>query len=225
MADVPLATSDAIYKTRPDMWDLFVDFSDTKLPSVQTAEAAILSTLEETPRTDTPPPVISASYPAAEGKLATKTLSYTFSDIPLYRGLAAVITSPDSAMSGGLSTAFWTTAYTVFGALYGFCIGVCEFALGRAYTANGPVRLGDSEEHDRLLDLSDADDTETQGGPQVIHHLSHHTHHLHARLKLLIAQKGPRQLTSREMSSLGLSAWSELDREFVQSLIRDWELE
>ena len=205
------------------MWDLLVDLTDTTLPAVQTAESAVLATLEDAPASFSPTPVLTRSYMNSEGKRETQVVTYTFSDIPLYRSLAAVIATPNAPLSGGLSTAFWSTAYSVFGVLYGFCLGVCEFALGRAYTANGPVHLGPDDEQRGLLSGNE-DDLAPEPAPLVINHLAHHTDHLHARLKLLIAQRGPRQLSRVDMSSLGLSVWSALDRAFVEALIDVWEL-
>lgn len=205
------------------MWDLLVDLTNTDLPAVQTAESAILAPLDDSPNVVSPPPILMSSFVGSDGKRETQVMTYTFSDIPLYRSLAAVIASPDAPLNGGLSTAFWSTAYSVFGALYGFCLGVCEFALGRAYTANGPVHLEQDDEHQSLL--SDQDESTSDPAPLVIHHLSHHAHHLHARLKLLIAQRGPRELSRGEMSSLGLSVWSALDRAFVEALVDVWELD
>lgn len=181
-----LATSDSIFRSHQKCYDLFIDLSspkpinDPKTPMAPDSPLQSRNTPASLIETDGDPTLLVPN--PAGGNAEPISITYSFSDLALYRSLLLLESSPSSITStsmdrfeNGIPTGvmskkggMWLLAFELYERLYKLCVGVCEFATGRGYTSDpdhpslggGPIRLGDGEEDARLLDLEDVEDAE-----------------------------------------------------------------
>ncbi|EIW72588.1 hypothetical protein TREMEDRAFT_25151 [Tremella mesenterica DSM 1558] len=134
-------TSDAIYRSHPNSYDLFLDLSPLHLRPVIPSLSPPFLTDEET---FSDPRIFSS---LTSPNIPTE-ITYSFSDVPLYKSLL----SPPG-LSQNLTTAldvgvnkrrWWLVFYDVVSGLWTVCRGVCDYAL--ALNLVRPVRLDEGEE-------------------------------------------------------------------------------
>lgn len=210
--DTPLtlATTDAVYKSHTDGYDMFIDLSNS-LPTLGEEEDV------RAPREKAlPTPAVLACQSRNGQKPTAITTSYAFSDLALYRSLVLLDQSPRGVRaetvgfsatnrSGGL----WLVVFEMLERIWHLCVGVCEFALGRGHVG-GPIALPEGEEDARRLlatdmsdllgdDGNDVDEDEVYDEPSIVpsssvpddvarrgrlilDQLHHNAYHLYARL-------------------------------------------
>ena len=221
-SDLP-ATSDAIFQSHTDAYDLFVDLS-TSLPISSDSSPAKILSLEES----------SDSGP--------RPVSYAFADLPLYRSLVLLDDSPTSitisstlSRSGGL----WLLAFEIMERVWRLCVGVCEYAIGRG-RVEGEIKLDDGDEDaeplldtDAVPDAVDPDDTIPEEDEAIrrarliLRQLHHHSFHLYKRLSEVFQHRSARavDLSAAELKQLtgkSIGGAQASDRRFWQSLARRW---
>lgn len=188
-ANKPPATSDAIYRSHPRSYDVFIDLS--------CSPCAVLS-----------------SSPNAE----TQPLTYTFADLPLYRSLLLLSTSPPSVHT--TSTGLWMLAFELLERVWRLCVGVCEYAIGRGRV--GDIRIGEDEgqvsgeEDARLLrDMEEPDgfdggeeDEAVRKGRLILRQFQHNSYHLHARLREVTKGDLTGRLTEAQLRELCGTRWN-----------------
>ena len=238
-------TSDAIFKDRPQLWDLLVDLGSNPLPSSST-------TLEKLPSlgasTSTP---MRARYvpenvtiePTSKPTIYTKSISHTFSDKALWKDVQGVLSvredgqgQPVSRETDRPSPGVWGYAYGAYSTLCEVCWGFCSMAVGmggRGEHAHpggtGYIRL--PRDGDVGLESEDEDEDEEEVGDEAAtrpgsqNGLQHTTAALDifrkraARLASKIDKLGSKGALSKDdMAALGLSAWSWVDVDFVRAL-------
>ncbi|WVW82422.1 hypothetical protein I302_104432 [Kwoniella bestiolae CBS 10118] len=186
-------TSDAIYKSHHTAYDMFIDLSSIPLSSHQSENDAHPST---------PTPHILSTY--HQPKNTPIPITYSFSDLPLYKSLLLLTSSPPTVHAGVSKTGgWWLLAFELFERAWKLCMGVCEFAVGRGRVGEeGHLRLDEGEEDARLLDEEDEiisippgeeneideepEDEAIRRGRLILRQLYHNTYHLHSRLKDII---------------------------------------
>jgi hypothetical protein len=159
-------TSDAIFKDRPQMWDLLVDLGSNPLPvisddahdnflSISTSTLAGGST---TMRARFVPESESSTIQlpsSSKPTIYTKSISHTFSDKALWKDVQSVITKEDAnwkdvelETSATTSTGVWGYAYGAYTTLCEVCWGFCAMAVGKGVrgdhnhsTGTGYIRL------------------------------------------------------------------------------------
>ncbi|WVQ77081.1 hypothetical protein IAR50_006764 [Cryptococcus sp. DSM 104548] len=194
-------TSDVIFKSHPKLYDIFIDLSQVPLQDAESKDASTAM-----------PPTILASDLTSD----PSSLTYAFSDLPLYRSLLLLTSSPPTVHAGlWRQGGWWLMVYEVLERAWNLCKGVCEFAVGQG-TPGGPVRLGDGEEGARLLDneaeeddlldlLSEADEHERSGetassatepeaettrqGRLILRQLLHNSYHTHSQLSAVLSAR------------------------------------
>ncbi|ODN91998.1 hypothetical protein L198_05670 [Cryptococcus wingfieldii CBS 7118] len=228
-------TSDVIFKSHPKIYDLFIDLS---LVPLQDA-------MDSAPTA--PPPSILASAPTTP----PAPLTYAFSDLPLYRSLLLLTSSPPTVHAGlWRQGGWWLIIYQVLERAWNLCKGVCEFAVGQG-ALGGPIQLADGEEEARLLEndteddlldlLSEADEHErevqvshqepeaepTRQGRLILRQLVHNSYHTHTRLSSVLSAR-PRgeqsigQLTEQEVRELAGRWAGKDDVRFWRGIARGW---
>lgn len=173
-----LATSDAIYRSHPKSYDIYIDFASSLSPQPDVPTSA-------SPHDVT---VLSSLAPNTE----PRPLSYLFSDLPLYRSLLMLDQSPSTvSISGRLSRqgGWWLFAFEVFERCWSLCVGVCEYATGRGRV--GEIALKDGEDDARLLGPEDlligddgeavAEDEAVRRGRLILRQFWHQTYHSSSR--------------------------------------------
>ena len=196
------ATSDAIFRLHPTAYDIFVDLSNPHAPELT-----------------------STSLRGGSGDGSPQAVGYAFADLPLYRSLVRLAGDPAPA---GL----WMFALEVLERVWRVCVGVCDYARGRAGSGAGAgwrlgsglgLGRGDEEEEEdegaRLLRVTEEDGSEgdeeeeaARRGRLVLGQLQHNSFHLHARLRAVTstsgsADKGER-LTEPQLRELCGTRWS-----------------
>lgn len=173
-------TSDAIFKDRPQLYDLLIDLSDVRLPLLSPNHTAAIPLSSPT-----------LYRTLLKPRPSLKTMSYAFSDLPLYRDLRAASTSSSTESSSQMleragsfssissllrstnslvsSTWLWLFAYGAYEAICEVCWGVCKLATGRLYL-DGEVHRHDSsmgrfEEGSIRLE---EDEREDEGEPLLV---------------------------------------------------------
>jgi hypothetical protein len=142
-------TSDAIFKDRPQMWDLLVDLGSNPLPvisddahdnflSISTSTLAGGSTTMRArfiPESESSTIQLSSS---SKPTIYTKSISHTFSDKALWKDVQSVITKEDAnwkdverETSATTSTGVWGYAYGAYATLCEVCWGFCAMAVGK----------------------------------------------------------------------------------------------
>ncbi|WWC66490.1 uncharacterized protein I206_100392 [Kwoniella pini CBS 10737] len=195
-------TSDAIFKSHHGVYDMFIDLSSVPL--------TIPSSIENAPTT--PTPLIHSTY--HQPKNTSIPITYAFADLPLYKSLLLLTSSPPTVHAGVSKTGgWWLLAFEVMERAWKLCVGVCGFAVGRGIVGEeGHLRLDEGEEDAHLLgsedDVITAPDGEEDGidnesedeairrGRLILRQLHHNTFHLHSRLEGIINSR-PRGEYSR----------------------------
>ncbi|OCF45353.1 hypothetical protein I317_00876 [Kwoniella heveanensis CBS 569] len=203
-------TSDAIYRSHHDAYDVIVDLSSISLSSPITSSSI----------TATPTPIVHSTY--HQPKNQSTIITYAFSDLPLYRSLLLLTSSPPTVHAGVSRTGgWWLLAFEILERAWKLCVGVCEFAVGRGRvgeTDEGHLRLDEGEEDARLLDDVDVDvedgepdlidsqprannddddgeaeedkeDEAIRRGRLILRQLHHNTYHLHHQLRAILASR------------------------------------
>ncbi|WVQ85234.1 hypothetical protein IAT38_007399 [Cryptococcus sp. DSM 104549] len=155
-------TSDVIYRSHPTSYDLFIDLSS--IPHSTPAPAPSGHALDQTFSAPTPP--ILSTYHQPSGNPTSVT--YAFSDLPLYRSLLLLSSSPPTVHAGVSKTGgWWLLAFELLERVWRLCVGVCEFAVGKGSVGatsstgsggDGYIRLEEGEEDARLLGGDDEDE-------------------------------------------------------------------
>jgi hypothetical protein len=85
----------------------------------------------------------------------TSSLTYQFTDLPLYRSLLLLTSSPSSITVTplthlGRKGGVWLIAFDLFERIWNLCRGVCDYAIGRGQggQSGGELRLGEHEDED-----------------------------------------------------------------------------
>jgi hypothetical protein len=237
-------TSDAIFRDRPQLWDLLVDLGSTSVtvakhndPGSQSTEMSIPSMRAryvpegETTRTPRPP-------------VTTKPITHTFSDEALWKEIQAVSTRSDEndfesipREDAAIATGLWGYAYGAYSTLCDVCWGVCALAVGlggskardgHAHAAGtGYIRLPPDGEDQMDIEDDDEDDqvhdtiTSTPkedamyATRQVLAIFQRRDRQLIRQVELLGDKK---TLSKDDMSALGLSTWSWVDVDFVRAM-------
>ncbi|WVQ97265.1 hypothetical protein IAU59_004376 [Kwoniella sp. CBS 9459] len=149
-------TSDAIYRSHHSAYDVFIDLSAVPLSSPFPSNA------EQNSTTNTPTPTLHSTY--NQPKNQSTTITYAFSDLPLYRSLLLLTGSPPTVHAGVSKTGgWWLLAFELLERAWKLCVGMCEFAVGRGRVGDfedgeGQLRLDEGEEDARLLgDVDESD--------------------------------------------------------------------
>ncbi|WWD17777.1 hypothetical protein CI109_102218 [Kwoniella shandongensis] len=206
-------TSDAIYRSHHNVYDVFIDLSSIPLSSFTDPH------LHQTPElpTSIPTPRILSTY-----NQPPTPITYSFADLPLYRSLLLLSSSPPTVHAGISKTGgWWLLAFELIERAWKLCVGVCEFAVGRG---GGQVHLEDGEEDARLLDdtvdldldngiitsLEEAEaEAEAEGeeedeavrrGRLILRQFQHNTFHLNHQLRSTINSR-PRSRTNGQVTS------------------------
>lgn len=242
-------TTDVVYKSHTDAYDMFIDFS-ASMPSEDYDIRA--------PRKGVPAPLILGCTPSAKGKPTTSTVTYAFGDMALYRSLLLLDSSPPgvhaetvgfsyTSRSGGV----WLIIFEMLERMWSLCVGVCEFALGRGRV--GDIALGEDDDDARRLLTTDVaelagtngeyDDEEQSSdddsslpdgmarrGRLILDQLHHNAYHLYARLLAVAA--GQWELSDADLRELTgtsrLSPWGgrkSAESQFWLALARTWNIE
>ncbi|ORX36087.1 hypothetical protein BD324DRAFT_630100 [Kockovaella imperatae] len=223
-------TSDAIYKSHPSAYDIYIDLS--------------ASHYSESSTSSRPSAPVYASQPNVQSD--PKLVTYAFSDLPLYRSLLLLSSSPSNVTVGqtlSKSGGLWLVAFELLEKVWRLCVGVCEFAVGRGSV--GDIRLEAGEENDPLFgeydesppeigtlanlgniaaEGSDYNDDGAEGdglstdvgeeesirrGRLVLRQFHHQSYHFYRRLKQLRRGDGGDGLTEAELRELcGTSRWT-----------------
>ncbi|KAL1411340.1 hypothetical protein Q8F55_002291 [Vanrija albida] len=229
-------TSDVVFKSHTDAYDVFIDLSK----SLPADGSDVRAPQAKAPAT---PTVLGTSPNPKGGRPVAAALSYSFADLVLYRSLVYLDESPSSvqARAVGFSATsrrggLWLMVFEVLERIWSLCVGVCEFAIGRGragaialeededtlqhlLSADGRPELddvaGDDDEAQDLPPLAGdndapiADDT-ARRGRLILGQLRHNTHHLYARLLAVAAGKW--ELSDADLRELTgasrLSPWS-----------------
>ena len=236
-------TSDAIFKDRPQLWDLLVDLGSNPLPSSSTTLETVpsLGASTFTPMRARYVPENVTIEPTSKPTIYTKSISHTFSDKALWKDVQGVLSvredgqgQPVSRETDRPSAGVWGYAYGAYSTLCEVCWGFCAMAVGmggRGEHAHpggtGYIRL--PRDGDVGLESEDEDEEEvgdeaaTRSGGQ--HGLQHTTAALDvfrkraARLISKIDKLGSKGALSKDdMAAFGLSAWSWVDVDFVRAL-------
>ncbi|WWC99799.1 hypothetical protein V866_006707 [Kwoniella sp. B9012] len=195
-------TSDAIYKSHHAAYDMFIDLSSIPLSSAPPHD-------ENTPTT--PTPHIFSTYHQPNN--VPVPITYSFSDLPLYKSLLLLTSSPPPVHAGVSKTGgWWLLAFELLERAWKLCMGVCDFAVGRGNVGEqGHFRLDEGEEDARLLDEDDEiisdlggeeeidedpEDEAIRRGKLILRQLHHNTYHLHSKLRKTMDAR-PRGETSR----------------------------
>lgn len=247
-------TSDLMYKSHTDAYDVLIDFS------------ASLPKDDSDVRSPTTPPVaptVLVTTPNdkdTRAKPTTTSATYAFKDLALYRSLVLLDQSPRGvhAETVGFSATsraggMWLIVFEMLERIWNLCVGVCEFALGRGQV--GHIALDDddidqdSARHLLGADLvgdeddeeDDDDDDEPLSGDRVPDDLArrgrlildqfhHNAYHLYARLVSQAA--GNWELTDADVRQLTgasrLSPWGgreSTEGRYWLALARAWNVE
>ncbi|WWC86366.1 uncharacterized protein L201_001242 [Kwoniella dendrophila CBS 6074] len=196
-------TSDAIYKSHHTAYDMFIDLSSIPLSS------STESDIDNIP--NTPTPQIFSTFHQPKHTLIP--ITYSFSDLPLYKSLLLLTSSPPTVHAGISKTGgWWLMAFEILERAWMLCMGVCEFAVGRGNVGEqGHLRLDEGEEDARLLESSlddendlitippgqedeidqELEDEAIRRGKLILRQLHHNTYHLHSRLQEVISSRSP----------------------------------
>lgn len=237
------ATSDMVYKSHTDAYDMFIDMSDV-LSVLGNIDVRSLDKFQS------PPPVLHCQ-PEVGKKPSTRVVTYSFADLGLYRSLVLLDQSPRGVRattvgftatnrSGGM----WLVVFELLESMWHLCVGVCDFALGRGRVG---IQLEDSEDarllrdadvHSLLDNYDDEDDNiisaEADDGPipddtarrgrLILDQFHHNAYHLYARL--ISVSAGSWELTPAQLKEL-TGRWTggnEEERQWL-ALARNWNVE
>ncbi|WRT64258.1 uncharacterized protein IL334_001189 [Kwoniella shivajii] len=188
-------TSDAIYKSHHTVYDVFIDLSS--IPISPTSD------VENAPSTPTPHIVSTYHQPNS----TPVPISYSFSDLPLYRSLLLLTSSPPTVHAGMSKTGgWWLLAFELLEQAWKLCVGVCQFAVGKGRVGEeGQFRLDEGEEDASLLGSEDdfgpetveeqdqidehQEDEAIRRGKLILRQLHHNTYHLDAKLRSVLGSR------------------------------------
>lgn len=232
-----------VYKSHTDAFDMFIDMSDV---------VSVLGDIDvrALDKFQSPPPVIRCQ-PEIGRKPSTRVVTYSFSDLGLYRSLVLLDQSPRGVRASTVgftatnrAGGMWLVVFELLESMWHLCVGVCEFALGRG---NVGIQLDDSEEARLLHDtdvrslLENYDDEEENNmssepednsipddtarrGRLILDQLHHNAYHLYARL--ISVSAGSWELTPAQLKKL-TGRWTggnEEERQWL-ALARSWNVE
>ncbi|WVR05979.1 hypothetical protein IAU60_003007 [Kwoniella sp. DSM 27419] len=234
-------TSDAIYQSHHDAYDMFIDLSSVPLSTVTADD-------DDNNTPGMPTPLIQSTY--LQPKQQSAHVSYAYADLPLYRSLLLLSSSPPTVHAGVSKTGgWWLLAFEVISRVWQVCVGVCEFAVGKGRVGGeGHVRLDEGEEDARLLGADDqlslnppddesaddetVEDEAVRRGRLILRQLHHNTYHLHSQLMEVLSKRtnSPETesvpLTRAELKRLVGSKWSlrgsREEERFWSDLARVW---
>lgn len=232
-------TSDAIFKDRPQLWDLLVDLGSGTTTSITNGNEStpvsmrarvVPETAESSPKSSTSP--------------MTKLISHTFSDEGLWKEIQVVSSGLDEDLMphrhATSNAGLWGYAYGAYSTLCDVCWGFCALAVGlggsragagHGHSQTGYIRLPQDGE-DRVIESDEEDegedgseDGELVHGPSAQDNLSSTRRRLaifekrNARLVKGMQKFGNKtSLSKDDMTKLGLSTWSWVDVDFVRAL-------
>ena len=145
----PSGTSDAIFRDRPQMWDLLVDLGSNPLPivtddahdnflSMSTSTLAGGSTTMRARFIPESEPTTIQLTSSSKPTIYTKSISHTFSDKALWKDVQTATTKQDAKWkdveretSATTSTRVWGYAYGAYATLCEVCWGFCAMVVGK----------------------------------------------------------------------------------------------
>ncbi|WVF70901.1 hypothetical protein IAT40_005696 [Kwoniella sp. CBS 6097] len=212
-------TSDAIYKSHHDAYDIFIDLSSIPLSSSTPSSNDPEHPHTENSTISSPTPIIHSTYHQPKSQLAN--ITYAFSDLPLYRSLLLLTNSPPTVYAGVYTSTtggWWLLAFEVLERAWKLCVGVCEFAVGKGRVGDGDeghLRLDEGEEDARLLgeygnDADEEDDEDEdeaiRRGRLILRQLHHNTYHLHHQLKAVLTSRNSNSNSNSNGSNVSQTA-------------------
>jgi hypothetical protein len=237
-----IGTSDAIFKDRPQLWDLLVDLGSgtptlttngNELMPVAMRARVVPETADSAPKSSTSP--------------TTKPISHTFSDESLWKEIQVVSSRMDEDFMpprhAANNVGLWGYAYGAYSTLCDVCWGFCALAVGlggsragaghghAGGTGAGYIRLPQDGE-DGIADLYEEDENQdgSEDGELVERPSAQDGLSSTRRILGIFTRRNERlikgmqkfgnktSLSKDDMTKLGLSTWSWVDVDFVRAL-------
>lgn len=217
------------------MWDLFIDLSQSPLPSVNRAgEDGLSAAGKAVPMRARSREASTTRSTSQSQAIATRTITYTYSDAKLWNNIKQVLDTSRMGTDTDESNSFvWGYAYGAYSRICEVCWGLCSLT-GLVGKNGGHIHLnedgyervlqddessreddGGSSEDGEALERDRSEDRDRLAGTR---RAIKSFHDRSIQLSTQLTKLNKAALSKDDMTALGLSTWSWVDVDFVRAL-------